>query len=193
MRPDLDRRYLVFAPAAVALTGATLSGCVSLVVPRSIEVSKERLQEAIARRFPVSRRVAESIDLTIAVPRLTMLAESNRVAIECEVTGGERSLRRPLVGTLAVSNGLAFDATDGSVRMIDVRVEQFHVEGLDAGLDRTIERFARPLLQGLLQRQAIYTLRPRDVDRLREAGVVPGEYPMAGHRVVVPGVRADPA
>ena len=190
MRPDLDRRRLVFAPAAIAWTGATLGGCVSLIVPRRIEVSKERLQEAIARRFPVSRRVAESIDLTIAVPRLTMLAESNRVAIECEVTGGERLLRHPLVGTLALSNGLAFDATDSSVRMIDVRVEQFHVEGLDAGLDRTIERFVRPLLEGLLQRQAIYTLRPRDIDRLREAGVVPGEIRVTPSGITIELVTA---
>jgi hypothetical protein len=185
------RRRIVLAPVAIAcISAAALGGCASLIVPRSIDVPQERLQEAIGRRFPLTRRVAEGIDLSIGVPRLTMLPEANRVAIECEVTGGERLLERPVVGSLAVSHGLAFDAADNSVHMVDVRVDRLHIDGMDSGLGRTIERLARPLLQGLLQRQAIYALRPKDIEKLHEAGVVPGEIRVTPSGITIALVKA---
>jgi hypothetical protein len=171
MPNDFRRRQAVFALFGLALLG----GCAALFVPRSIDVSQERLQEAIGRRFPLTRRVAEGIDVVIGAPRLSMLPEQNRVAIALDLGAGEGLLDRPLAGSLAVSLGLTFDAADNAVRMVDVRVEKLKISGLGSGLERVLERLGRPLVQGLLERQALYTLRPGDIEKLRTAGVVPGE------------------
>ncbi|MDQ2734667.1 MAG: DUF1439 domain-containing protein, partial [Pseudomonadota bacterium] len=57
------------------------AACASMA-PRTVEVSKTRMQELIARRFPVKRRLLEAIDITVDSPRLTLQPESNRIAVD---------------------------------------------------------------------------------------------------------------
>lgn len=169
---SLSRRRLL-GTASAAAGSVALVGCAALV-PGSVDVPKERLQEALGRRFPLVRRIADGIDFTIDTPRLSLIADSNRIAVECSVGGGERLFQRPLAGVLALSSGLVFDAADNSVRARDVRVERLQVEGLPPALERTLERLVRPLAAAWLEQQPIYALRPRDIERLRAANVAPG-------------------
>ena len=187
MTPEPTRRQAVMTPLAAALAAAAawLGGCASLVVPRSIEVPQERLQEALAARFPIVRRVADGIELTIAVPRLTMRPEENRVAVECEVSGGAGLLGRPIVGVLAISHGLVFDAADSSIKPLAVRVERLHLDGLPAGIERGVERLARPVAEVWLAQLPLYVLKPRDLERLQAAGVEPGQIRITATGIVI--------
>ena len=166
MPSNLSRRALLLL--------LPLAGCVSLRVPAAIDVPEARLQEALGRRFPIVRRLAEGIEVTVAVPRLTLQPEADRVAIELTMSGGEGLLRQPLAGVVVASCGLVFDAASQSVQPVDVRIERIRFDGLPAALARTVERLARPLAERWLGEQPIYVLRPRDVERLAAAGVVPG-------------------
>lgn len=176
MTPPTTRRRIVWAAiaavGAIAVAGA--GGCTSLLTPRRIEVPVERLQAALAQRFPIVRRLAGGIEVTIAVPRLTLQPEANRVVVECEASGGERLFGRPLAGVVAVSHGLAFDEATHSIVPVDVRVESARFSGLPAALERTVERVVRPLLEAWLAQQPLYVLSARDIDRLAAAGAVPG-------------------
>jgi hypothetical protein len=170
MTPAFTRRRLVLAATAAG----ALAGCTSLLAPRRIDVPIERLEAALAERFPIVRRLADGIDLTIAVPRLTLQPEVNRVVVECEASGGQRLFGRPLVGVVAVSHGLAYDDASHSIRPVDVRVERTRFDGLPAALERTVDRLARPLVEAWLGRQPLYVLSARDLDRLAAARAVPG-------------------
>ncbi len=170
MTPVFTRRRVLLVTVA---TGA-LAGCVQLLAPRRIDIPVERLQAALAERFPIVRKLADGIELTIAVPRLTLQPEANRVVVECEASGGERLFGRPLVGVLAVSHGLAYDEASHSIKPVDVRVERTRFDGLPAALERTVDRLARPLVEAWLARQPLYVLSARDTDRLAAARVVPG-------------------
>ncbi len=161
---------LLLAVAAVFAA----AGCTSWLVPQAIDVPQARLQEALGRRFPIVRRLAEGIEVTVAVPRLVLLPELDRVAIELTMSGGEGLLKQPLAGVALASCGLVFDAASQSVRPVDVRIERLHFDGLPSALERGIERLARPVAERWLGEQTIYALRPRDVERLSAAGVVPG-------------------
>ena len=185
MTRALGRRAFSFAAAWLGAGG--LAACAAFV-PRSVEVSKERLQESLERRFPISRRLAEGLDLVVEAPVLSLLPESNRFAIECAVagSGGERLFGRRLGGVLALSSSLVIDAAANSVRATDVRVERLHVEGLPPALERGLERLVRPLAAAWLEQQPIYVLREREVERLRAAGVAPGAI-----RVTASGVSIE--
>ena len=173
MTPDLSRRRFARVPFAVVV-GVAAAGCTSWLVPQSIDVPEARLQEAFGRRFPIVRRIAEGIEVTVAVPLLTLQPELDRVAIELTMSGGEGLLSQPLAGVALASCGLVFDAASQSVRPVEVRIEHLHFDGLPSALERSIERLARPVAARWLGEQPIYVLRPRDVERLAAAGVVPG-------------------
>jgi len=172
LRPD--RRVALLAGCACAFgLASALAGCTAFA-PRSVEISRARLQERIAQRFPIVRRLADSIDLTVEAPRLELQPERNRFALACNVTAGEGLLGRPLYGQLALSSGLLFDEASQSVRATDVRVERFHLDGLPVAFERSLERIVRPLAAAWLQQQPIWTLQGRDLERLQTAGVRPG-------------------
>ena len=167
LRPDRRVALLAGCACAIGLASA-LAGCTAFA-PRSVEISRARLQERIAQRFPIVRRLADSIDLTVEAPRLELQPERNRFALACNVTAGEGLLGRPLYGQLALSSGLLFDEASQSVR-----VERFHVDGLPVTFERSLERIVRPLAAAWLQQQPIWTLQGRDLERLQTAGVRPG-------------------
>ncbi len=173
MTPDISRRRFAMVPFTVVAAVAA-AGCTSWLVPQSIDVPEARLQEALGRRFPIVRRIAEGIEVTVAVPHLVLQPEVDRIAIELAMSGGENVLQRPLIGVAVASCGLAFDAASQSVRPVDVRIERLHFDGLPPALERGIERLARPVAERWLGEQPIYVFRPRDVERLAAAGVVPG-------------------
>ena len=173
MTHDSTRRRLLGLPLVIVAVGS-VAGCVSLLVPSVIDVPEARLQEALGRRFPIVRRLADGIEVTVAVPRLTLQPELDRIAVELRMSGGEGLLNRPLAGVAVASCGLVFDAASQSVRPVEVRIERLRFDGLPSALERGIERLARPVAERWLGEQPIYVLRPRDVERLAAAGVVPG-------------------
>lgn len=186
--PLAARRSFVQLGGASALLA--LAGCAQWLGPRWIEVPEQRLQEALARRFPLGRRLGEGGEIRLDGPRLSLLPASNRVALSCDVRAGEGLLRRPVAGALALSFGLAFDAANHVLRAVDVRIDVLRLDGLDTTVGRVIERVTRPLAEGLLEGQPIYALRPRDLERLQSAGLAPGAIVVTASSVVIELVPA---
>ncbi len=165
------RSILVLLVAA-----ALLSACADLFGPRTVEVSQARLQELIARRFPIDKRVLNAIDVTVDSPRLTMQPESNRVAIEVALRAGSEGVVSAQVnGSLLVSEGLRFEPSDNTVRLVDVRVERFAIDGLPGNWQHQLDRLGKPLAKALLDEQVLYALRPKDIATLEARGMRPGD------------------
>ena len=174
--PVSERRANATPRAAVAALCAAiaLAACASLL-PNTVEVPQARLQELIARRFPIDKRVLDAIDLTVDSPRLGLQPETNRISVELALraeSGGAVAAR--MVGSLLVSEGLRYEASDHTVRLVDVRVERFAIDGLPGNWQRQLDRLGKPLAKALLEDQVLYTLRPKDVAVLEGRGVRPG-------------------
>ncbi|MCE9658340.1 MAG: DUF1439 domain-containing protein [Burkholderiales bacterium] len=144
--------------------------------PRTIELSQDRLQEMVARRFPVDKRVLDAIDLTLDSPRVGLQPDSNRISVEVALrASGGSAIAARLAGSLLVSEGLRFEPSDNTIRLVDVRVERFVIDGLPSSWQRQLDRLGKPLARGLLEDQVLYTLRPKDVAALEGRGLRPGD------------------
>jgi hypothetical protein len=162
------------------------AACTSLL-PHTVDVSQERLQELLARRFPVKKRLFEAIDITLDAPRLSLQPESNRVTVELSLAAGtEGAIRSSMSGSLRVSEGLRFEPGDNTVRLVDVQVERFVIDGLSGNLQHQLDRIGKPLAKALLDDQVLYALRPRDIAALEGRGVRPGDL-----RVTATGIAID--
>jgi hypothetical protein len=161
---------------ALLVAATLLASCASLLVPRTVDVSQVRLQELIARRFPVKKRLFDAIDLTVDSPRVTLQPEANRIAVELSLdAGSDGVVRSKMAGSLLVSEGLRFEPGDNTVRLVDVRVERFAIDGLPGNWQRQLDRLGKPLAKALLDDEVLYALRPKDIASLEGRGVRPAD------------------
>jgi hypothetical protein len=153
-----------------------MPGCASLLGPRTVDVPQARLQELIEKRFPVNKRLFDAIDVTLEAPHLSLEPDSNRIDIEVALRAGNGGpVRASMAGSLLVSQSLRFDAGDNTIRLSNVRVERFVVDGLPANWQRQIDRLGKPLATSLLEGQVLYALRPKDIAGLEGHGMRPAD------------------
>ncbi len=167
----LVRRSLLVLSVATVLQ----AGCAAVLGPRNIEVSQQRLQELVGRRFPVTKRYLELFDLTVSAPRLTLLPEANRVATQLDVSASDRLLRRPMNGSMDLTYALRFEPADNTIRLADVRVDSFLIGDAPSPLQNQLNRIGRLLAEEMLDGQVVHTLKPEDVKNAQGRGYQPGE------------------
>lgn len=166
----MSRRRGWMVGAVGATAAAVLAGCAALMGPRDIEVSQAQLQQAVERRFPIERRYFELLDVTVAAPRVLLRPEANRLATEFEVLVSDRILHGQHRGTIALNYGLRFEASDNSVRLTNVRIDRFEIDGASALLRQPFDRLGAQLAEQTLNERPVYTLRPRDVEAVQGRG-----------------------
>lgn len=166
---------LIFSPRRriAALTGAVvlggmLAGCSTLVGPRQVEIPLAKLQAGLDRRFPMNNRLFELLDLRLSHPQLTLLPESDRVAIRLEAYVAPPFMQQAFTGTLAVSGRLYVDAARGAVFMSEPRVDGFTLSGIDTGRQQQLAGAANKLMGQLVRDVPVYNFRMED---LRYAGI----------------------
>ena len=162
-----------------------LCACAGLLGPRTVEVSQARLQELIDRQFPLDSRLLDVLDATVAAPRLSMRPATNRIGTEFELTVSDRLFKAPHRGTLLLDYGVRFEASDNTLRLTNVRVERFEVDGLPVPLQRQFERVGVQLAERLLSERVLYTLRPKDVEAVQGLGYQPADIRVTPQGVVI--------
>jgi hypothetical protein len=163
--------------AFAALAALLLAGCVGLGVPRSITLSESELQAQLAKRFPMQRSLLDMLDLRLSDPVLRLDAAANRLATELTLSGSERRSGRSLQGRLALDYGLRWEGTDGSIRLVQPRVESLQlgeVPGLSPRRAEMAQRMGIALAERLLDDMVLYQVPAERLDRLRAAGYRPG-------------------
>jgi hypothetical protein len=176
----------------MALAAVWLAGCAALLGPRTVEVSHAQMQGRIDARFPVERRYLEVIDVSVAKPRLQMRPEVNRIATELDVRLRDRVFGSEHRGTIALNYGLRFEPSDNSVRLTDVRVDRFDVEGLSEKLHQQLDRIGALLAEQTLNNRAIYTLRPKDVEAVQGRGYQPTDIRVRADGLAITLQPAEP-
>lgn len=162
-------RRLLLGLGAASL--AMLAAC-SALNPNVVSVSRGDIERLVAREFPLERRVAELFDATVQAPQLSLLPERNRLGAVVDVQIRERLLRGQWQGKLTFDSQLRWEARDQTVRLAQVRVQDFAVD--NAGPTRsTAERLGAALAERVLEDQVIYRLNPERAAQLQSRGVVP--------------------
>ena len=175
----MRRRSLLHAAGAGAVL---IAGCATL--PRSVELPREQIEAALARRFPRETRIAELLVLRVGAPRLTLLPESNRVRLAFHLDVMERIMRRAAQGELALSFSLRFEPTDATLRAADVRVEAIELQGIPEQWRGVLQSAGALAAEQFLEGAVLHAFTSEQL--ARAGGLRPGDI-----RVTPRGVRVE--
>ena len=157
------------------LVWALPAGGIAAPGSKTFTVSQEKLQEAIAGRFPYRQRLADVLDLQVLSPRLALLPDTNRIGTELDLNLLEKLGGRTYTGTMALDYGLRFDASDNSVRMTGVRVSSVHLKDVPEPFNGAIARHMPRLAEQLLTGFALHKFSDQDMSLVSGLGFEPGE------------------
>jgi hypothetical protein len=152
-----------------------LSACAA--GPRTVSVSASELQALVAKRFPVERRLFEVFELRLSAPAVRLLPQDNRLATELDLMATDRLSGRALQGWLGLSFALRYEGADGTLRLMQPRVERFDVgDGSAKGsrLGAQAQHLVGPWAEQLLDDWVVYRLKSEQLAALRAAGYRPG-------------------
>jgi hypothetical protein len=171
--------FAIHRRSVLALTGLAalgLAGCAALQpAPRTVGISQAKLLELIAGQFPFNNRYLELFDVSLASPRLRLIPAENRIGTELGYSIGASLLgSRTYQGTLNLSYGLRFEPSDGTVRLSQVRVEDFEVPGVPPAFASRANRLGGLLAENLLKDFVVHRLKPEDLQAAKGWGYQPG-------------------
>jgi Protein of unknown function (DUF1439) len=158
---------------ALLVLPAMLVGCMALE-PRSVSFSESELQRLVERAFPLERRVLDVLEVSITSPKLGLLPERKRLTTELDISARNRLFGGQWQGRLALESGLRYEPSDQSLRLAQVRVLQFKLNG-EGSARAQAERVATLLAERVLEGFSVYRLPQDKAAILQRAGMTPGE------------------
>ena len=168
--PPLSRRASVVALCSLA---TTLLACGALD-NRNVSFSESELQRLLERAFPLERRVLDVLEVVVATPRLRLLPEQNRLALELDINARDRLFGGQWPGRLALESALRYEPSDQSLRLAQVRVLQFSLNPGSGAARPQLERLGTVLAERVLEGFSVYRLPPEKAAKLQRAGMAPG-------------------
>lgn len=152
----------------LALAGAMLSSCATLIGPRNIDLPLAKLQQSLDRRFPMNNRMLELFQVELSRPQLAVLQDSGRVGLSLDASIAPAFLRQSWRGNLALSGRLYIDPQQNAVMMAEPRIDRFAVDGVEESSQRQLGKVANQLMNKVVGGVPLYHFRP---DELRYGGV----------------------
>lgn len=200
------RRALLITLAGLPGAGTLLlgSGCAGLGGPTVITLGETELAGLVGRAFPLQRRVLELLDVQMSAPRLRLLPERNRLAVDLALQTQERLLGHSGRGQLQFDSALRWEAQDASIRLTQVRVQQigFDGGGLPAGAAAAAaalpasgpasasQRLGRALAERMLEDLTVYRVSTERQASLRQMGLQPGAVTVTARGVEITLARS---
>jgi len=170
----------LFHWALIATLGSWLLACtgaplLASMAPRSVNVPEERLQQALAQRFPIKQRLADVLELEVLPPRLSLLPASNRLATDIDLNVADRLMGGRYSGSIAVDFGLRFEPSDNTIRMTRARVNRVSMAGVPEPYQTAITRNAPRLAERLFDNRVLHQFSEKDLSLVNGLGLEPGE------------------
>ncbi|WP_156909372.1 DUF1439 domain-containing protein [Ottowia thiooxydans] len=189
----ITRRQGLGALAGIALAGLliTLPACANRLSAgadgtRSYTLPRAQLEELIGKKFPQQRRLSGLIDVTLQRPRLQLLPETNRLGTSIDLTAAEMLLGTRYEGRVDLDYGIRFDAADGSIRMVDVRVGKVDFPSVPQQYQPLFARAAPRMVEQLLNGMVLQEIKPDQLALVNGLGYRVGEV-----RVTREGLRVE--
>ena len=196
----LARRRLTLASLGAALTGA-LAGCAGLGGPQVITLGQADLDRLLARKFPMTRRVLELLDVTLSAPRLQLLPERNRIAVALALSSQERLSGRAGQARLDFDSALRYEPGDATLRLTQVRVQQLSLDGgsppgpaatapAAPNMPGRLARLGQSLVETALEDLTLYSVPAERLADLRRLGLAPGAVTVTARGVEITLAKA---
>ncbi|MBY4597673.1 DUF1439 domain-containing protein [Ottowia caeni] len=167
-------------PALPACAGRSSSG------PRSYTLPLAQLEKLIGRKFPQRRQLAGLMEITLLRPRLRLLPETNRLGTMIDLLVSEQVVGKRYEGSMDLDYGVRFDASDGSVRMVDVRVGKVEFPAMPEQFRPLFARAAPRLAEQSLNEMVLHKIEPDQLSMVSGLGYRVGEV-----RVTREGLKVD--
>lgn len=152
-----------------ALLALLLAACAA--GPRDITLSEAELQALIERHVAREHRVAELIDLKLEQPRIRLLPERNRIASALDITALERISGRTLRGSLSAEHTLRYEPADTTLRIAQLRVQDFKLDLGAGALTGTAARLSAVFVERALEDAVVWRASESQREALSRAGV----------------------
>jgi hypothetical protein len=167
----------ILRPILAAFVGALavlLAGCAGMAGPRTITLNESDLARLIERNAPADRRLLEVIDVHVSAPRVKLLPETNRLFTEMAVTTTERISNKTYGGRIALEYALRYEEADQSIRLTQVKVGKFELDGVPSPTMRGMNRLGLLIAETMLDNVALYRFKPTDLKNAEGLGYKPG-------------------
>ena len=164
LRKRVAATFLLLASTGVLW----IAGCATVAGPREVEVPIARLQEGLAKKFPISQRYLSLVDITATNPRVQIQVESNRLTATVDAAITPVFMPRRLSGSFTVSGVLAVDPQRHMVVLRETRTDKLTLDGVDPLLTSQLAKVSDLVAQRLLNDVALTTFDPA---QFRTAGV----------------------
>lgn len=147
-----------------AMLGLTLllTSCASLLGPRDVELPIAKLQQAMDRKFPFNNRYLEIFDIYVSNPRLTLQPDTNRVVTTMDASISPPFLKQAWRGSFTLSAVVQLDPARRAVLLVDPRMDDIVLDGVDPGTTRRIAKIGGMLAEEILRKSPLYTFGPDD-------------------------------
>lgn len=179
-------RYLAIAAVAVATLG-----CSTLTAQPRFTVSKEQLQQVVAKRFPLRYPVAGLLDLAVQAPEIRLLPEQNRLNAMMVVEASGTALNRKQVGTLEVEFALRYEVSDRTLRAKAIRFKRLNFPGLLPVASEMLNLYGQTLSEKALLEVVLHTLKLQDLDMAEGLGMQPGSITVTEKGLLVEFVNKN--
>jgi hypothetical protein len=180
-RIDTWRRVLWVVLAGWLFAG--LAGCAQMLGPQSLHYSVDELNQMLARRFPLDRRMLEVLDVHVSQPVLSLVPERNHLATEFRLEATDRLFAQRYTGRIALESGLRYEASDHTLRLTDVRVLSFAL-GDSAQMQRPqVQRLGAALAEVALQDLVLQRVDDEQLARFARFGYQPSAAQVGLHGV----------
>jgi len=167
-------RRPVWQHLAAGLALALLSACAQLLGPQTVSWSEADLNQMLARRFPLDRRVLEMLDVKVSQPHVALLATRQRLATDLTVEATDRLFATRYQGRISLESGLRYEPSDQSLRLSEVRVTAFLLDAPGARTPPLAQKLGAALAEGVLNDAVIHRISPEQLARLNRKGYRPG-------------------
>jgi hypothetical protein len=155
-------------PLLALLAALSLSGCSSLIGPREVVLTQDKLQQGLDRKFPVHQRALAVFDIELSHPQLAIASDNGRVSLALEANVVPLLARQSWHGSMVMSGRLVLDQARNAVFLSDAHVDRLEFDGMDQGRQQQLASVANLLGDKVMRDVPVYTFKPEE---LRYAGV----------------------
>jgi hypothetical protein len=173
---------LAFASVAGVLA---LTACTSLTAQPRFVVSKDQLQQVVAKRFPLRYPVVGLLNLEVQAPEIRLLPEQNRLSATMAVEASGAALKRKQNGTFEVEFALRYEVSDRTLRATGLRFKRLNFPGLQPMAAEMLNVYGQTLSEKALLEVVIHTLKLQDLGMADGLGVQPGSITVTEKGLVV--------
>jgi hypothetical protein len=172
----MHRRFLLNAARYITLAAVAFASlaCNTLTAQPRFTVSKDQLQQVVAKRFPLRYPVAGLLDLAVQAPEILLLPEKNRLGATMQVEASGTALNRKQAGTFEVEFALRYEVSDRTLRATAMRFKRLDFPGLRSEASQMLNLYGQALSEKALLEVALHQLRPQDLAMADSLGMQPG-------------------